>query len=678
MNKKMIMVALAAAGISSAFVAGTMLKGVDIASMDKKANPKDDFYQYANGSWCKANPVPASEPRWTSFNILAEKNNELLKKILEDAAKDHAAEKGSARQKVGDFYRVAMDTVKLEKEGLTPVKQDLVNISKISTPQELVIAIGVMHRKGIPALFNFDVSPDIKNSSQYISYIAQGGIGLPDRDYYFKEDEKSQKIRAAYQEYMANMLSIYLNMPHDGAAKRAEKIFNIEAGLARVSMTRTERRNLEKQYNKRSMDELRGMMPAFDWGTYLATMSLADKHVDEVIVAQPDFFTHVNQQLKDLSLDEWKAYLEWKLINTSAGYLSNKPNQLNFEFYGTVLTGTKEQKPRWKRVVGSANALIGELVGQEYVKVAFSPESKRRVNEMVDNLREAFRARIEKLDWMSAETKTKALEKLESFNRKLGYPDKWKDYSKLNIIPDNYLNNYYRANEFAHEEMIAKLGKPVDRNEWEMLPQTVNAYYSPAMNEIVFPAAIMQPPFFNPEVDDAVNYGAIGAVIGHEFSHGFDDQGSKFDAKGNMNNWWTADDKKKFDERTKVLVDQYSKFSVEDKVYVNGELTLGENIADFAGLTVSYDAYELSLKNKKREVIDGFTPEQRFFIGFAQVWKNNARPEFLRQQVMTDPHSPGRFRVLGPLANMPQFYSAFNIKTGDKMYIDEAQRAKIW
>ncbi|MEI6508856.1 MAG: M13 family metallopeptidase, partial [Bacteroidota bacterium] len=511
----------------------------------------------------------------------------------------------------------------------------------------------------------------------------QGGLGLPDRDYYFKEDEKSQNIRAQYKEYIASMLSIHRLSPvnADGSqnqTKYPEIIFNIESNLARVCMTRVERRDMEKQYNKKSISELKSLTPSIDWDVYFNEIGITQKNITNIVVQQPDFFLHINQAFKDVSIDDWKVYLEWKVVNATSGYLNSKLSSRSFDFYGKLLTGTKEQKPRWKRVVSTANSMIGELVAQEYVKVAFSEDSKRRINEMVDNLRDAFRGRIEKLEWMSPETKTKAIEKLQSFNRKLGYPDKWKDYTELRLTPESYLQLYYTSSEFEHIKMIDKLGKPIDKSEWEMLPQTVNAYYNPVNNEIVFPAAIMQPPFFNPLADDAVNYGAIGAVIGHEFSHGFDDQGSKFDSHGNMNNWWSDNDKQKFEAKTKILADQYNKFSVEDKVFVNGQLTLGENIADFAGLTVSYDAYQRSLKGKSKVNIDGFTPEQRFFIGFAQVWKNNSRPEYLRQQVMTDPHSPGRFRVLGPLSNMPEYYSAFGVKSGDKMYIDEKSRAKIW
>lgn len=676
MKKSILITTAAVLAVGSAFILADKLKGVDTASLNRKAKPQDNFFEFANGGWIKANPIPATEGRWGSFNALAERNNDLLKKILEDAAADQTAPQGSARQKTGDFYRVAMDTLKLEKDGVTPAMPFIQQVNQLQTADDLMVLLADFHRKGISGFFGMYVGLDVKNNEKYITTFSQGGLGLPDRDYYLKDDEKSKKIRSEYEKHLVSIFMLF-GETEANAKIASQQVMAIEKPMAEKSMSRVDNRNMEKKYNKYALSQLRSGFPAINWDLYLKHTGLSAKQIDTVIISQPQFFQHINQTIGG-DLAAIKAYLKWKVISSTSGYLNAACEKQSFAFYGTVIQGVKEQKPRWKRVVALANAQIGEIVAQEYVKVAFSPESKQKVNQMVDHLREAFRIRINQLDWMSAATKQKALEKLNSFNRKLGYPDKWRDYTKLEVKNDSYLSNYIRAQEFGFDEMIDQLGKPVDKTKWNMLPQTVNAYYSPVMNEIVFPAAIMQPPFFDPNRDDAANYGAIGAVIGHEFSHGFDDQGSKYDAKGNLNSWWTEEDRKKFEERTKVLVEQFNKFEVLDSVFVNGQLTLGENIADLAGLTVAYEAYQMSLQGKKREKIDGFTPEQRFFIGFAQVWRTHARPEFLRNQVLTDPHSPAQFRVYGPLSNMPQFYNAFGVKAGNKMWRDESARVKIW
>ena len=676
-TKTILLTSAATLLIGGAFVYKSKDKGVDIQSIDKKANPRNDFNQFANGKWIQNNPVPSTESRWTSFNVIAERNYDLLRTILETAAADKSASKGSARQKIGDFYRIAMDTNKLEADNYAPLTTDLGSIMVLVDAKDVMNYVGKMHRKGLPAFFGFGVNQDVKKSDEYACYLSQAGLGLPDRDYYLKDDEKSKNIRKEYLNHISRMFQMIGNNTPE-SEKIANDILEFETALAKASMTRVERRDPDKTYNKKTTQELETSYPNINWKGYFEQTGLAKKNVSTFIVGQPLFFEELNKRMGTTSIFTLRNYLKWKAVSSSSSYMSSRFADESFRFYSTILTGTKEQKPRWKRTVNQANNLIGELVAQEYVKVAFSEESKKRLNKMVDNLREAFKIRIQNLDWMSAETKTKALEKLASFNRKIGYPDKWTDFTKLEIKNDSYLENYFRSNTFEFDDNINRLGKPIDKAEWGMLPQTVNAYYSPLMNEIVFPAAIMQPPFFDPAADDAVNYGAIGAVIGHEFSHGFDDKGCKFDAKGNLNNWWTEADKSKFDARTKVMVNQYNKYKVEDSVYVNGELTLGENIADFAGLTVSYDAYMLSLKGKEKKKINGFTPEQRFFIGFAQVWRGNARPEYLRQQVVTDPHSPARFRVLGPLSNMPQFYEAFGVQKGDGMYRDDSVRVKIW
>jgi len=674
MKNKLIIASAIVALTTSAFIYNTVNKGVEINSIDKKTPPVNDFFQFSNGNWIKNNPIPASEGRWTAFNIVAERNNILLKQILETAAQTKNVDPESAQGKVGIFYRVAMDTIQLNNQGFSSIIPILKQIDQITNPTEIAVRIAQLHMMGIPAAFGFDISQDVKNSSIYTSYLAQSGLGLPDKDYYLKSDNRSQDIRKAYVNYVNEMFTMATGQNDVNIGKN---ILQFETEMAQNCMSRTERRNMEKQYNPLTPEELNNKYSNIAWVQYFERIGLNTNRVTHFIVMQPDYFLHLNTSMLS-NLDVWKTYLKWKVINASSPYLHSKAVNANFAFYGTKLTGTKEQKPRWKTVIGHANNMIGELVAQEYVKVAFTPESKKRVNEMVDNLRESFRDRINKLDWMSAPTKTKAIEKLNSFTRKLGYPDKWTDLTQLKVSRESYIANYFNSSEFWFKYNLNKLGNPVDKDEWEMLPQTVNAYYNPVNNEIVFPAAIMQPPFFDANADDAVNYGAIGAVIGHEFSHGFDDQGSKYDAQGNLNDWWTAEDRKLFDERTKVLVNQFNQFEVLDSVFVNGELTLGENIADLAGLTVSYDAYMRSLAGKQRTNIDGYTPEQRFFIGFGQVWRGHARPEFLRQQVVTDPHSPAKFRVLGPLSNMPQFYNAFGVKKGDGMWRDESARAKIW
>lgn len=675
--KRIVIIASAVLLVGGAFVYKEGLKGVDVKSMDKKASPQDDFNQFANGKWMKNNPVPASEGKWTSFQILNERNYDILRNICESAAADKTAEPGSARGKVGNFYRLAMDSNKLEADNFAPLMMDFASIIVVIDNRDAMRQIGRMHKKGIPAFFGFYVGQDVKRSDTYSCYLTQGGLGLPDRDYYLKDDEKSKNIRREYVNHITNMLAM---TDYNGTQAReaAEQIMEIETSLAKASMTRVERRDPDKTYNKKTMADLENEYPQINWKGYFEITGIDKKNPEFFVMGQPAFFKELNHIMAVTPIRTMRHYLKWNAVRNASGYLSNRFSAESFRFYGTVLTGTTEQKPRWKRAVNATNGAIGEILGQEYVKVVFSEDSKKRMNEMVDNLREAFKNRIEKLDWMSTETKTKALEKLASFNRKLGYPDKWTDYTALEIKTDSYLENNYRASTFDFNDNINKYGNPVDRQEWNMTPQTVNAYYSPLMNEIVFPAAIMQPPFFDPKADDAVNYGAIGAVIGHEFSHGFDDRGSKFDAKGNLNNWWTEEDRAKFDARTQLMVKQYNEFAVADSVHVNGEFTLGENIADFAGLTMAYDAYMLSIKDKEPVKIDGFTPQQRFFIGYAQVWRSNARTEYLRQAVLTDPHSPAQFRIRGPLSNMPQFYEAFNVKPGDKMYRADSIRVRIF
>jgi predicted metalloendopeptidase len=665
--------------VLAAFTLEKAIPALNLNGMNKSANPADDFYDYANGTWLKSNPVPESESRWGSFNEIVEQNNVLLSQILQEAAKNKAAKPNSAIDKVGKFYRVFMDTIKREAQGISPVLPYLQQIDAISSKEQLIQTIAKFHKIGVRCLFGASVGQDIKNSSSYIVYMGQGGVGLPDRDYYLKSDPKTLKIKKAYFDYISNAFKIFgVENMVDTSNSHIESIIGLETELASASMSRVERRDTEKQYNKFKKEEVYGKYANMLISAYFA--SIPELKFTDVIVSQPLFFDKVCQLTDKYNIEQWKLYLKWCFINSSMSYLNSECDKLRFDFYSTTLSGVKTQKPTWKRAIDATNATVGELLGQLFVEKAFSQNSKQRVNVILDNISEAFKGRLQKLDWMSGETKVKALEKLAGFTRKLGYPDKWKDYSKLNITEGSYFENHMNENIFSYNEMIDKMGKAVDRTEWGMLPQTVNAYYNPQNNEIVFPAAIMQPPFFNAYADEAVNYGSIGAVIGHEFLHGFDDQGSKYGPDGNLKSWWTEEDRKKFEVKTKMLVNQFNSYIVIDSLHVNGELTLGENIADLGGLTMAYEALKMYLKNNPsaNKIIDGYTPEQRFFIGFAQVWKNNSRPEAARQLILTDPHSPPQFRVFGTLSNMNQFYEIWGVKEGNKMFRRAEERAAIW
>jgi len=646
--------------------------GIDESSMDKKVNPGANFYLYANGTWLTNNPVPASETKWSNFNLVTERNNEVLRQLLENAAANASAPEGSNIQKVGTFYRLFMDTLKRDAQGIKPFVATYQKINDIKTKEELISNLAELHEIGIRGFFGFYVSQDLKNSTSYICYLSQSGLGLPDRDYYTKTDKRSDDIRNAYKKHIQESSKLFGMIDSNFASE----VYAIENELAIHSMTRTERRNQEKQYNKYSFTELNQKYPHLKFENYFKANKMAMP--DSIIVGQPEFFASLDHLIDSLPLAQLKQYVLWNGFNTSMGYLGSVYEKKNFDFYGTVLSGAKEQKPMWKRGISAANSIVGELLGQLFVEKVFSPDSKKQVNDMVDLIVEAFKVRINQLEWMSAETKKMALIKLASFNRKFGYPDVWTDFKNLEIKSDSYLENYFRAASFSHKEMISKLGKPIDRTKWSMLPQTVNAYYSPTLNEIVFPAAIMQAPFFDPKADIAVNFGSIGAVIGHELTHGFDDQGSKYGADGNLKSWWTNEDRIQFEKRTQKLVAQYNGYKMLDSIPINGALTLGENIADFGGLTIAYEALKMYKAKNAMPVINGFTPEQRFFIGFAQVWKNNARPETIRQLIMTDPHSPGEYRVIGTLSNMPSFFEAFGVQKGQKMFKSAEERVVIW
>lgn len=655
-----------------AIVAKDSTISLEFEYLDKTVSPNDDFYQFACGEWLKNNPIPEEESRWSSFNVLADRNNNVLNTILEKASTEKF-ENGSANQLIGDYYASFMDTVKRNEQGISLLEPELAHISKIETREDLIKEVAHLHDIGVSALFGAYVEQDAKRNTKHRLHIYQGGLGLPNRDYYFKEDERSEKVRTGYKDYITNLFSIA------GISTESKELipFQIEAKLAKVSKGPVELRKVEENYNKTASGLFNASYPNIYWDMYLSERGIAN--VDTIILGQPKFIEGLNKVLAEESIEDLKTYLKWKLINSSAGSLTTEIASENFHFYNTVMRGTKVQKPMWKQGIASVtNSAVGEALGQAFVEDNFSEDAKAKIKEMVENITLVFEERISALDWMSEETKGKAKEKLGSFAKKLGFPDNWKDYSSLSVSRDSYYQNVINSNRFEVAENLSKLEKEIDKTEWGMVPHIVNAYYNPLLNEIVFPAGIMQKPFFSENYEDAVNYARMGAVIGHEFTHGFDDMGSKYDAKGQMNDWWTEADKNKFGEKTQKLIDQYNSFEVLEGVFVNGELTLGENIADFGGLTIAYHAYARSLEGKDQELIDGYSPAQRFFIAFAHVWKNNIRDNALVTRVSTDPHSPGKYRVNGTLSNMPEFFEAFDIKEGDSMRQPADKIAKIW
>ncbi len=663
-------------------------KSIDVKNLDTTVPAHEDFFHHANGGWIKLNPIPETESRWGSFNELRDKNRAILRKILDEASADKNISKGSSKQLIGDFYYSGMDSASIEKAGLSPLQAELGKINAIKDVNGLVDEVAALHRIGIYPFFGVYVDQDAKRSTEYALYISQAGLGLPDRDYYFKKDKAGAEIRSKYLAHVTKMF-VLMGDNEATAAKNASAVIDLETRLAGASMTRVESRDPHATYNKMAVADLSKNASAINWNNYFSKVGVKQK-LDSVIVSQPKFVTEVNNIFAKANMETVKAYLRWQLIHGTAPYLHAAVVNENFAFNGTVLNGVKALEPRWKRVLDNTNNHLGEALGQEYVKVAFSPDAKNKALEMVDNLKLALKDKINALDWMSPETKKQAQHKLSTIVTKIGYPDKWRDYSGIEINRDSYAKNVMNASAFEFQRMMNKLGKPIDRGEWFMTPPTVNAYYNPAMNEIVFPAGILQPPFFDAKADDAVNYGGMGAVIGHELTHGFDDQGRQFDADGNLKDWWTKEDAEKFKKKAEFVVKQFNGYEalpgdiVDGKQgpghFVNGELTLGENIADLGGLTIAYAAWQKAQQGKKnkQETIDGFTPEQRFFLGWAQVWRVNERPESTRQRLITDPHSPAKFRVNGPLSNMPEFYKAYDVKPGSKMMVPDSLRASIW
>lgn len=659
-------------GVTGAVKATAATKPIDINNFDMSVKPGDDFYQYVNGNWLKKNPLPASETRWGSFNVLDDITRERVRTILDETAAMKNVVDGSADQKIRDFYLTAMDTIRIEEMRGSPLKPIIEKINKIDSKSQLPTLMAELQRMGFSSFFNFYVGQDDKKSDQMIINLYQGGLGLPDRDYYLKVDKESVEIR---QKYLTHVKTMFMLMGIPAGGSSIQNLMTLETELAKISRSRVELRDPEKNYNKMGVQEFAAQMTNFSINEYFKNFGVQEK---EVIIGQPEFFKRVNEMIEKTSLDDIKFYLTWDVINSRASTLSSEFVKADFEFYHGVLSGAKEMRPRWKRVLGTMNGTMGELIGELYVKKYFTPQAKERVNLMVDNLISAYKERIKSRTWLEDQTKSAALLKLDKVMRKLAYPDRWRDYSKLSVGKDSYCDNVNRASEFWFQYNLSKLGKPVDKSEWAMSPQTINAYYNPGFNEIVFPAAIMQPPFFDPMADDAVNYGAMGAVIGHELTHGFDDQGCQYDAEGNLRNWWTEKDKSLFDQRAQKLVDQFNHYMPIDSLTINGKLTLGENIADLGGLTIAYAALQKTLALKPKVKIDGFTPEQRFFINFAQVWRNNIRPEELKKRLKTDPHSPGKFRANGTVRNMPEFYEAFGITKENKMYLPPDQRVEIW
>jgi len=648
-----------------------------ITNRDTTVNPSDDFFMYANGGWFKRNPIPASERSNGIFRTIGDTINSQIKQICEKSAAMTDAVKGSNEQKIGDFYASGMDTLTIEKLGLSPLKEDLNKIKSIKDIPSLLATIGYLNSIGTNPGFSFYVGQDDKNSAKYAVFLGQGGLGMGNRDYYFNTDKETVNIRNEYVKHLQAIAELMGNT-QEVAKKNAISIMKMETELAKNSRKLEVLRDPIKNYNKMSVGDLNKVTPNVDWKSMTASIGI--KNVDTLIVGQPEFYKALNQMVKSYSIEDWKTYLEWDLVNSYASYLNAAFEKQNFYFFSTVMSGVKEQKPRWKRIVEQTDGSLGELIGQVYVKEYLPKGSKEKLLEIGNNIRTVYAERIKKLDWMSEETKKKALFKLSKIEMKVGYPDKWKDLSSITINRNSFLENIKATNKWAINDMISKYGKPVDRTEWGMYPQTCNAYYNPSNNEICVPACnILVPGFEGRMPDDAVLYGIIGgSTFGHEITHGFDDQGSQYDEKGNLNNWWTEEDLKKFKAKTKLIVEQFAKYEALPGKFVNGDATQGENIADLGGVVMGFEAFKKSAQYKNKEKISGLTPEQRFFLAYGYAWMVNIKPESLAQQLLTDVHSPAKYRINGPLENNPDFYKAFDIKPGSKMRRSDSERVVIW
>ena len=650
-----------------------LVSGIELESFDKDVKPQDDLFHHVNGTWLKTTEIPADKSSYGSFDILIDRSQEDLKRIVEDAAKAANKAAGSESQKIGDFYDSFMNEAKADELKLKPLEAEFAAIDRIATKSDLARYFGRMFKLNLINPLIGYVDGDAKQPDHETLYVYQGGLGLPDRDYYIKQDAPLKAYREKYLAFLAKMLQLANQTSPDATARQ---IYTIEERIARAHWTNVESRDAVKTYNKVAIADLPKQFPGFDWAAWTGELGISQ--APAVVVSQPSYVKAFAALVNEVPVETWKPYIRTALLNGFAPYLHKELVDAEFGFYGQTLRGTKENQPRWKRAVNTINSNLGEMLGKLYVDRHFKPEAKARMEQLVQNLRNAFKEGIDKLEWMTPETKKQAQEKLAKFNPKIGYPNKWRDYSRVQIMKDDLVGNVTRAFIAESEFQLSKVGKPIDPEQWGMSPQTVNAYYNPVRNEIVFPAAILQPPFFNLEADDAVNYGGIGAVIGHEMGHGFDDQGRRYDGNGVLRDWWTPKDAEEYMKRAKLLVEQYNEFEPLPGLHVNGELTLGENIGDLTGAVIAHRAYQMSLGGKAAPTLDGFNADQRFYLGWAQIWRAKEREDALRQQVMTNPHSPEMYRANGPLRNIPEFYSTFGVKEGDKMYLAPEKRTKIW
>lgn len=675
--KRILLSVLAIAACSSTYaqLEPGKAKVIDPKNMDFTTKPGDDFMRYAGGTWLQNNPVPPKETRWGSFTILRDFNVKAVRQILEESAADKQAAAGSVKKRVGDFYTAAMDSLTIEQAGFEPLRLDYQRAGSVRNVNDVINEIAYQRRNAIGGpLFGFFVGQDRKNPQNMIVQLTQGGTSMPDRDYYLKSDPRSKRIQTAYDTYLVTLFKL-AGESEDKAKQKASSVFNLEKKLAEAQLARVELRDPYKTYNKFAVADFSTRTPSFDWKNLLGKLEVSGQ--DTFLVNNPKFFAVVDTLLNQTPIADWQNYLQWNVLRAGSPYLSKPFVDANFA-YTQALTGQKVMTPRWQRMSSLTDGTIGELLGQLYVEKHFKPAAKARMDELIKNLVKAYEIRIKGLEWMSETTKKKALDKLYAFTPKIGYPSKWRTYDGLDITNKTFFQNLRNAGRWAYTDMISQLGKPVDKTRFGMTPPTVNAYYNPVNNEIVFPAGILQYPFFHAEADDAFNYGAIGAVIGHEISHGFDDSGSQYDKDGTLRNWWTDEDLTKFKARAKKLQEQYDAYVVLDTVHVNGKLTLGENIGDLGGLNAAYEAFKMTEQGKSNTKIDGFTPDQRFFLAWAQVWRANTLAETTAQLIITDPHSPSEFRTIGPLVNMDAWYKAFDVKPTHKLYKKPEDRIKIW